>query len=116
MAMNKKITLRRQNGFSLLELMLVVLLLTIVVGALFTQIERAQVRYRVEDQKLDITQQEREFIDQFTRDLHQAGYPSPAVYGTQYDLTSNFPAVGGWSVSDTDLHLEGDLDSNAGCA
>lgn len=108
--MNINSKVRRQSGFSLLELLMVVLLLTIIVGALFTQIERAQVRYRVEDQKLDITQQEREFIDQFTRDLHQAGYPSPAVYGNQYDLTSNFTAAGVWSVSDTDLHMEGDVD------
>lgn len=108
--MKKKTKSLRQSGFSLLELLMVVLLLSIIVGALFSQIERAQVRYRVEDQKLDITQQEREFIDQFTRDLHQAGYPAPAVYGGQYDLTSNFTAAGVWSISDTDLHMEGDVD------
>jgi prepilin-type N-terminal cleavage/methylation domain-containing protein len=39
-----------QRGFTLIELMMVVLLLSIVVGAVFSQIERAQVRYRVEDQ------------------------------------------------------------------
>jgi len=73
--MNIQAKRRRQAGFSLIELLLVVLLLSIVVGALFSQIERAQVRYRVEDQQMDLTQQEREIIDQFTRDLHQAGYP-----------------------------------------
>ncbi|HET9284573.1 MAG TPA: prepilin-type N-terminal cleavage/methylation domain-containing protein [Candidatus Angelobacter sp.] len=108
--MKKKTKSLRQGGFSLLELLMVILLLSIIVGALFSQIERAQVRYRVEDQKLDITQQEREFIDQFTRDLHQAGYPAPTVYGGQYDLTSNFTAAGVWSISDTDLHMEGDVD------
>jgi len=96
----------------LLELLVVVLLLTIIVGALFSQIERAQVRYQVEDQKLDITQQEREFIDQFTRDLHQAGFPSVAVYGNQYDLTSNFTAAGVWYVSDSEIHMEGDVDGS----
>jgi len=112
MAMNKKIMLRRENGFSLLELMLVVLLLTIVVGALFSQIERAQVRYRVEDQKLDLTQQEREFIDQFTRDLHQAGYPSVTVLGNQYTTSSMHTAVGVWYISNTELHIEGDIDGS----
>ena len=110
--MNSKPKLSKQDGFSLLELLLVVLLLSIIVGALFTQIERAQVRYRVEDQRLDITQQEREFIDQFTRDLHQAGYPSPTVFGNQYDLTSNLTAAGVWYVSDTEVHMEGDVDGN----
>jgi len=112
MAMNKKIMLRRQNGFSLLELMLVVLLLTIVVGALFSQSERAQVRYRVEDQKLDLTQQEREFIDQFTRDLHQAGYPSVTVLGNQYTTSSMYTAAGVWYISNTELHMEGDIDGS----
>src|SRR5262249_40244867 len=110
--MKTNIKLQKQSGFSLLELMLVVLLLSIVVGALFSQIDRAQVRYRVEDQKLDITQQEREFIDQFTRDLHQAGFPAPTLYGNQFNLNSQFTAAGVWSVSPTEVHLEGDVDGD----
>jgi type II secretory pathway pseudopilin PulG len=110
--MNTKTKLRMTAGFSLLELMMVVLLLTIIVGALFSQIERAQVRYRVEDQKLDLTQQEREFIDQFTRDLHQAGFPGVTVFGNQYDLTRKYTAARVWSISDTELHMEGDVDGD----
>lgn len=101
-----------QRGFTLIELMMVVLLLSIVVGAVFSQIERAQVRYRVEDQKVDLTQQEREFIDQFTRDLHQAGYPSVSMFGGQYGTSSSQTAVGVWSISATDLHMEGNVDGN----
>src|SRR6476620_2767502 len=110
--MNTKTKPRRTAGFSLLELLLVVLLLTIIVGALFVQIEKAQVRYRVEDQKLDLTQQEREFIDQFTRDLHQAGFPTIAVYRNQYGVTRKYTAAGVWSISDTELHMEGDVDGD----
>jgi prepilin-type N-terminal cleavage/methylation domain-containing protein len=102
----------RQAGFSLIELLIVALLLSIVVGAIFSQIERAQVRYRVESQKLDLTQQERDFIDQFTRDLHQAAYPSPRLFANRYDLSSGFTAVGVWSISQTDLAMEGDVDSD----
>ena len=101
-----------QRGFTLIELMMVVLLLSIVVGAVFSQIERAQVRYRVEDQKVDLTQQEREFIDQFTRDLHQAGYPSIAMFGGQYGASSSQTAAGVWSISATELHMEGNVDGN----
>ena len=115
--MNIKNRARRQAGFSLLELLLVVLLLTIVVAALFAQIERAQVRYRVEDQKLDLTQQEREFIDQFTRDLHQAGFPPVTVTGGQYTLSSLHAAAGVWyydfrkpPVDENRLVLEGNID------
>lgn len=101
-----------QRGFTLIELMMVVLLLSIVVGAVFSQIERAQVRYRVEDQKVDLTQQEREFIDQFTRDLHQAGYPSVSMFGGQYTTSSSQVAGGLWSISSTELHMEGNVDGN----
>lgn len=101
---------RRQAGFSLIELLLVVLLLSIVVGALFSQIERAQVRYRVEDQQIDMTQQEREFIDQFTRDLHQAGYPAANMYGTP--VAANQVALGVIALSATDLQMEGDVDGD----
>jgi prepilin-type N-terminal cleavage/methylation domain-containing protein len=102
----------RSNGFSLVELMIVVLLLSIVVGGIFSQIERAQVKYHVEDQKMDLTQQERDFIDQFTRDLHQAGYPSPVQYGNRYDLSSKYTAVGVWYISSTQVSLEADADGD----
>jgi prepilin-type N-terminal cleavage/methylation domain-containing protein len=108
MSMNKKQA--GQRGFTLIELLMVVLLLSIIVGAVFSQIERAQVRYKVEDQKVDLTQQEREFIDQFTRDLHQAGYPSIAVFGGAFGLNSSRIAAGVWSISQTDLRMEGDVD------
>lgn len=105
---------KTQRGFSLLELLMVVLLLSIIVGAVFSQIERAQIRYRVEDQKVDMTQQEREFVDQFTRDLHQAGYPSIMMWGgradRQYD--SNYTAVGLWSISQNGVSMEGDVDGD----
>jgi prepilin-type N-terminal cleavage/methylation domain-containing protein len=101
-----------QRGFTLIELLMVVLLLSIVVGAVFSQIERAQVRYKMEDQKVDLTQEEREFIDQFTRDLHQSGYPSSAVFGGQFGINSSHVAAGIWSISSTDLRMEGDMDGS----
>jgi prepilin-type N-terminal cleavage/methylation domain-containing protein len=108
--MTKQIRPRRQGGFSLIELLVVVLLLSIVVGALFSQIERAQIRYRVEDQRLDLTQQQREFIDQFTRDLHQAGYPTANMYTT--GVNANLWARGILSISPTDVQLEGDTEGD----
>lgn len=108
--MNKNKKYSRQRGFTLIELLVVVLLLSIVVGAVFSQIDRAQVRYRVEDQKVDLTQQEREFIDQFTRDLHEAGYPSAAMYGTSG--SANQVALGVTTLSSNDIVVEGDVDGD----
>ncbi|HZD96057.1 MAG TPA: hypothetical protein VE133_17480, partial [Candidatus Sulfotelmatobacter sp.] len=36
----------------------------------------------------------------------------PSVYGTQYDLTSSFTAVGVWSASETEIKMEGDVDGD----
>lgn len=71
-----------QHGFSLLEMLTVVAILTLVLGAVFQQIITAQKRYRAEEAKLDISQESREFLDQMVRDLHQAGYPGPRLYDT----------------------------------
>ena len=101
-----------RKGFSLVEMMMVVLILAILVGAMFRQIDRAQTRYSVETRKLDLTQQNRDLIDQFTRDLHQAGYPSPVTYGNRLDLSSNRTAVGIWSISQKDLTMEADVDGS----
>lgn len=99
------------NGFSLLETMMAVAILLILVIGVFRQVQRAQANYRVEDQKLDITQQQREFIDMFTRDLHQAGYPSPNSFGVNA-LADNRVSAGLWSISNNSLTMQGDLDGN----
>jgi len=110
MKLNKK--KNRQSGFSLVELLVAVFLLSVVIGAAFSQINQAQIHYRVEDQKLDLTQQERDFIDQFVRDLHQAGFPAPAQYTTVYDLNSKNVAAGIYFISPTQIMMEGDVDGD----
>jgi len=72
---------RREAGFTLIESMVAILLLTIFLVAIFQEINKAQTYYRVEDTKVDVTTQQRDFVDQFTRDLHQAGYPTQAILG-----------------------------------
>jgi prepilin-type N-terminal cleavage/methylation domain-containing protein len=111
---NRKHHTDRKRGFTLLESMISVLLITIVVGAIFRQLQKAQAGYKVEGQKLDLTQQQREFIDQFTRDLRQAGYPSPLTsgLGTPVALSDNRVAAGITSISPTSVTMEGDIDNS----
>ena len=78
-----------QRGFSLLETMLVVFILSIVLGIVVTGLTRLQVRNNVETSNLDITQEARSFMDQLVRDLHETGYPTVNMYasGTTSDAT-----------------------------
>jgi prepilin-type N-terminal cleavage/methylation domain-containing protein len=101
----------RKAGFTLIETMIALLVLTIVMVGVFRTINGAQTYYGVEGQKVDFTQQEREFIDQFTRDLHQAGFPSANSLGP---INAAAAAQGLTAFTPTSLTMSGDLDGIAG--
>jgi prepilin-type N-terminal cleavage/methylation domain-containing protein len=71
-----------QAGFSLLELVLVCAILSIILAAVFSGISTTVQRSQAEQTKVDLTQEGREFVDEFERDLHQAGYPNCRMSGT----------------------------------
>ncbi len=103
----------RQQGFSLVELLAVVAILTVVLGLVFRYINSAQKIYRTQETKVDATQQAREAIDEITRELHQSGFPgtnlyAPGVLGTPTANDSR-AAVGLVKVSPSELWFEGDI-------
>jgi len=59
-----------------MEMLIVIVILSIIMGAIFTQITQAQRNSSTEQLKLDLFQQTREFTDQMARDLRGAGYPN----------------------------------------
>lgn len=97
----------RRAGFTLLETLVAIVVLTIVMVGVFSAINKTQTYYRVEDQRVDFTQQQREFIDQFTRDLHQAGFPSASSLGP---ANAGLAAQGLTVLTPTSLTMNGDLD------
>jgi prepilin-type N-terminal cleavage/methylation domain-containing protein len=74
--MSKRTHTKSQAGFSLLELLIVCALLTIIMGAIFGQINQGQQTSTAEQMKLDLFQESREFMDQMSRDLRSSGYPN----------------------------------------
>src|SRR5229473_8230996 len=129
MVMNMKISrqtsLPSQEGFSLLELVIVCAILSIVLGSVFSGIDLTTQRSQAEQTKVDLTQEGREFVDEFERDLHQAGYPNcrmvkaplaanncPADYSNTTVWTSSTVAAGLAYLSNTQIIFEGDVDGN----
>ncbi len=101
---------RREQGFTLVELMMSLLILSIVTGAVFEQINQMQKKSSSEAMKLDMSQQARDFLDQTVRDLHMAGYPSVSMYSAPPRLS--MVANGLVSVSPTQILLEGDVNND----
>ena len=111
----------RQNGFSLLEMMVVVLILGIVSAGLFVQIDMAQQRAFSEQIKLDNFQEARDFVDQFFRDVNQIGYPnsrmidttavwSPVLASTL--INDNRLAIGLVRIDGNEIRFEGDMNGD----
>jgi len=70
----------KQCGFTLLEMMVSLLILGIVTGAVFSQMNAAQQRMSTEQVKVDDFQQARDFVDQFFRDINQIGDPNIRMF------------------------------------
>jgi type II secretory pathway pseudopilin PulG len=118
-----------EAGFTLLELVMVCAILTIVLGAVFNGMDQVTKRSQVEQTKVDLTQAGREFVDEFERDVHQAGYPNCRMVAT-VGVASNCPsdpvtnlfldpvrtnpavAVGLVHVDSTQVVFEGDVDGS----
>src|ERR1700681_3007057 len=77
------------RGFSLMELMIVNVIVLSISAAIFQTINMTTRRSSTEQTKLDMFQEAREFMDQMSRDLRQAGYPSPR----DMDFTALSPAA-----------------------
>lgn len=80
MKLRPKQNVRAQLGFSLLEMTLALLLLTIVMGTVFEQLGTLQYRSNNEQAKLDDFQQVRDFVDQFFRDINEIGDPNSRIF------------------------------------
>ncbi len=67
--------MRRQRGFSLLEIMVVLGVFILITGMVFELLLQAQQRYRMESEFLEAFQSARLGLDQIVRDVHTTGYP-----------------------------------------
>ena len=114
----KKCRRKAQHGFSLLELMVSVSILTAVVGVVTTSIMDIQKKSASDVNKVGLAQESRQFMDQILRDLRQSGFPSLAMFDAS-TLTSstdctldNNVACGLRSFSSSAIQFEGDIDGS----
>lgn len=104
-----------QLGMSLIEVMVVLLITTVITGAVFSQIVNVQHRASSEQVKLDLFQEARDFVDQMSRDLRQIGYPSPKNFAAGQlasGANDSNGAVGLVKVGVDELRFEGDVNGD----
>lgn len=106
----------REQGFTMIELMVSVAILTVVVGVVVEGLTRLMQRNTMETAKVDLTQQSRQFMDQIVNDIHQSGYPGlkmfdPATLTSPTNCTVDTNvACGLVNVTTSSLQFEGDVD------
>jgi hypothetical protein len=118
---------RREAGASLIEVALSILVLVIVMGAVFSQVDGVTKINKRESITTDLVQENRDFVDLFVRDVHMSGYPVSTMYAITPPPPSPQPpncsdashpylqrcdqsqAVGIVFASPTSLRLEGDV-------
>jgi len=99
------------RGFSLLEMMLVLAVLSVVLGVAVKGMIEMQRRNTAENSKVDTVQETRDFIDQMVRDVHDVGYPPGRVVNNNPACDNNpNVACGLIQFSPTQIRYEGDLD------
>jgi prepilin-type N-terminal cleavage/methylation domain-containing protein len=112
----------RQQGFTMIELMVSVGILTVVVGVVVEGLTKLMQRNKTETTKVDLTQESREFMDQIVNDIHQSGYPSAVMFDPASLVPPVVPpntancalytqmACGLVNVTPSSLQFEGDVD------
>src|SRR5947209_18982562 len=79
-----------QAGFTMVELMVSTIILLLVMSTAFELMNSVQTRKRVEEERVDIIEESRDFVDELSRDLRNSGYPQ----GRMYACGSYVPGAG----------------------
>jgi prepilin-type N-terminal cleavage/methylation domain-containing protein len=70
----------KHNGFTLIELLLAMAVFLVICGAMFSLLQLSQQRYSSETQLSGSFQEARLAMDQITRDVNDAGFPSLGMF------------------------------------
>ncbi|HKS75467.1 MAG TPA: prepilin-type N-terminal cleavage/methylation domain-containing protein [Terriglobales bacterium] len=99
------------KGFSLMEMVVALALLTIVLAVALSAVSQLQQRNSGESYKVDTVQETRDFIDQMVHDVHDVGYPPRRVKASNPACATDAnTACGVTFFNNTRIEYEGDLD------
>jgi len=106
---------RSEQGFSLIELLVTTLVMTIVMGSLLALSSQNQARADFEQDLVALNQSGREVADQIYRDIRLAGYPQQKLFAATLNWTAantNKVASGFVTTTSNGLTFQGDIDGD----
>lgn len=105
---------RTQRGFSFIELIVTLAILTTVIGVATDGIMQVEKKSASDVNKVGVAQESRQFMDQILRDLRQCGYPGLGLFDPTTGATSSssYVAQGLISFSSSAVEFEGDIDGS----
>lgn len=109
-------TVNRERGFSLLEITLALLILTLVMGIVFSLLTRFQQSYRYEEAYADAQRNARFAVARLNEIIRSAGTnptANVAVNPTNFAVLLPPTTVSGSSVSSSSIQLRSDLDGDS---
>jgi type II secretory pathway pseudopilin PulG len=94
--------------------MVAIAILSIVTGAILSQLGSASQRIAAEQVKVDNFDEARDFVDQFFRDINQIGYPNGHIVTNLIppNINDTRVAVGLVKISATSVWFEGDINGS----
>ena len=104
----------RPDGFSLVELLVALSVFALILGGVFTVLDKSQNRYQFEQDVAEAQQTARNTVDQMDREIHLAGFPKRSYYDSALGLdnNSNKIAAGFTTSNATDVIFEGDINDD----
>jgi prepilin-type N-terminal cleavage/methylation domain-containing protein len=102
----------KQQGASLVEMMVALAVLALVTAGIFSQLGSATQRITAEQTKVDNFDEARDFVDQFFRDINQIGYPNGRILSFNPLQSDSRVAVGLVRISPTSIWFEGDINAS----
>lgn len=91
--MKRTPSMRSQQGFSLIEMMIAAVIFVLLCGAAFSLLGVAQQRYQTESQVLNSFQEARFALDDMVRDVNGSGYPPQNSFSWNASLRADRYAI-----------------------
>jgi prepilin-type N-terminal cleavage/methylation domain-containing protein len=104
-----------ERGFSLIELLITTLVMTIVLGSVLYLSNQSLARQDFESERLSVQQNANEALDQMYRDIRMVGYPQSRLFANSLGWSysnSNKVASGFTTINSSNVVFQGDIDND----